>query len=113
MPSAARRHQHGTPNRSSLRVTRSRPCRDRSKQLVGFARVLLPASHTATVTFEMHPSRRTFFDEHMRFVTEPRNFEFSIGGASDRAESTIVLELTGDVAEYRQREIVTTAVTIE
>jgi beta-glucosidase len=46
----------------------------------------------------------------MRFVTESGAFTFSIGASSAdiRAEKTVTLG--GQVAEYRQREIVTTRV---
>jgi beta-glucosidase len=80
------------------------------QQLVGFARVALEPGASAEVTFEVHPSRLAFFDEAMRFVTEPGSFRFSIGGASDRAKAHVVVTLTGDVAEFRQRDVVATAV---
>ncbi len=49
----------------------------------------------------------------MRFVVEPGAFRFAAGAsASDiRAEQTV--ELSGPVAEYRQREVVATGITIE
>jgi beta-glucosidase len=80
--------------------------------LAGFARVPLAAGATATVTFELHPTRLAFHDERMRFVTEPGRFELSVGGASDRADHKVVVDLGGDVTEYRQRDVVATAVTI-
>ena len=78
------------------------------QQLVGFSRVELDPGEVATVAFEVHPSRLAFYDEAMRFVTEPGTFTFSVGSASDTAEVRATVELTGEVAEYRQREIVTT-----
>jgi beta-glucosidase len=78
------------------------------QQLVGFARVELDPAETATVAFEVHPSRLAFYDEAMRFVTEPGTFEFSIGGASDTATMRTTVDLTGDVTEYKQRGIVAT-----
>ena len=58
----------------------------------------------------MHPSRLAFYDPSMRFVTEPGAFTFSVGASSVdlRVEKTIKLD--GQVAEYRQREIVATQV---
>lgn len=52
------------------------------------------------------------FLSSMRFMTEPGAFTFSIGASSAdiRAEKTIVLD--GQVAEYRQREIVATKVEV-
>ena len=81
------------------------------QQLVGFTRVALDPGATATVTFEVHPSRLAFYDEQMRFVTEPGELRFSVGSASDAAKRHAVVDIQGDVAEYRQRDVVATAVT--
>jgi beta-glucosidase len=83
------------------------------RQLVGFARAELEPDATAAVTFEVDPSRLAFYDDRMRFVTEPGWFRFSVGGASDTAEAEVRLELTGSRAAFRQREVVATAVTVE
>ena len=55
-------------------------------------------------------TRLAFYDPSMRFVAEPGAFTFSVGASSVdlRAEKTIKLD--GQVAEYRQREIVATQV---
>ncbi|MFL5586173.1 MAG: hypothetical protein ACJ797_09400 [Ktedonobacteraceae bacterium] len=55
-------------------------------------------------------TRLAFYDPSMRFVTEPGAFTFSVGASSVdlRVEKTIKLD--GQVAEYRQREIVATQV---
>ena len=82
------------------------------QQLVGFTRVELAAGESATVTFEVHPSRLAFYDEAMRFVTEPGSFRFSVGGSSDRAKTHAVVSLAGGVAEFRQRNVVATAVQV-
>jgi len=78
--------------------------------LLGFARLALAPGQARRVTFTVHPSRLAFYDPQMRFVTEPGAFTFSIGASSAdiRAEKTVTLE--GQVAEYQQREIVTTRV---
>jgi beta-glucosidase len=65
------------------------------------------------VTFTVHPSRLAFYDPHMRFVTEPGAFTFSVGASSADMRAEQVVELRGGVAEYRQREIVATNVMIE
>ena len=80
--------------------------------LVGFRRVELAAGATGAVTFEVHPSRLAFYDEAMRFVTEPGTFRFSAGGASNRLPAHVVVELTGGVAPYRQRDVVATRATV-
>ena len=82
------------------------------QQLVGFTRVGLDPGATATVRFEVHPSRLAFYDESMEFVTEPGTFTFTAGGASDAAEARATVELDGPVMRYRQREIVATAVSV-
>jgi beta-glucosidase len=79
-----------------------------SRMLLGFARLFLTPGQTRKVTFTVHPSRLAFYDPSMRFVTEPGAFTFSVGASSAdvRAEKTVTLE--GQVAEFRQREIVAT-----
>ena len=82
------------------------------QQLIGFSRVQLDPSETATVVFEVHPSRLAFYDESMRFVTEPGTFCFSVGGASDTATAQASVDLVGHAAAFRQREIVATTARI-
>jgi beta-glucosidase len=79
------------------------------QQLVGFTRVELDAGERAEVTFEVHPSRLAFHDDRMRFVTEPGTFRFAVGGSSDRARLRVDVALAGDVAPFRQRDVVATA----
>ncbi len=83
------------------------------QMLVGFARVTLEPGQSKRLAFTVHPSRLAFYDPQMRFVVEPGRFRFTVGASSAdiRAEQTI--ELSGPVAEYRQREIVATSVAIE
>ncbi len=81
------------------------------RQLSGFTRVHLDPGQTATVTFVVHPSRLAFYNEAMRFVTEPGAFRFWAGGSSAAAAASVTVELTGDVAEYDQAAIVATTVT--
>jgi beta-glucosidase len=82
------------------------------QQLVGFTRVELDPGRSASVSFDVHPSRLAFYDENMRFVTEPGTFRFSVGGASDAARHHAAVSLTGNVTEYRQREIVATGASV-
>jgi beta-glucosidase len=83
------------------------------RMLLGFARLSLAPGETQRVTFIVHPSRLAFYDPHMRLVTEPGAFTFSVGASSAdiRAEQTVTLD--GKVAEYRQCEIVATRVIVE
>jgi beta-glucosidase len=83
------------------------------QQLVGFTRVLLAPGEAATVTFEVHPSRLASYDEEMRHVTEPGTFRFSVGGAADRAKVHADVDLAGERAAFRQRDVVATVVRVE
>ena len=83
------------------------------RMLVGFARVALDPGQSKTLTFTVHPSRLAFYDPQMRFVVEPGAFSFSVGASSLDIRAEQVVDLRGDVAEYRQREVVATSVTIE
>jgi beta-glucosidase len=82
------------------------------QQLVGFERVEIEAGATRQVEFVVHPSRLAFYDQQMRFVVEPGEFTFSVGGASDDIRVRIPVTLTGEPEEYRQREIVATEVLV-
>ena len=81
-----------------------------NQMLVGFARVSLAPGQARRLRFTVHPSRLAFYDPQMRFVTEPGAFTFGVGASSSdiRAEQTV--ELAGELAAYRQREIVATRV---
>jgi beta-glucosidase len=77
-------------------------------QLLGFSRVSLDAGEQRTVNFTVHPSRLALYNAQMRFIVEPGNFTFKIGAsaADIRAEQTV--SLAGEIAEYKQREVVAT-----
>ena len=76
--------------------------------LIGFARVTLEPGQSRAVTFTVHPSRLAFYDPRMRFVTEPGAFWFGIGASSEDIRMSQIINLTGDVAGYLQREIIAT-----
>jgi beta-glucosidase len=80
--------------------------------LLGFARLSLTPGQACRVTFTVHPSRLAFYDPHMRFVTEPGAFTFSIGASSAdiRAEQTVTLD--DQVVEYWQQKVVDTKVEV-
>jgi hypothetical protein len=61
----------------------------------------------------VHPSRLAFYDQAMRFVCEPGAFTFAIGASRADIRARATAELGGDVVEYRQREIVATAVSVQ
>jgi beta-glucosidase len=83
------------------------------QMLAGFARLSLDPGQARRVTFSVHPSRLAFYDPQMRFVVEPGAFRFGVGASAADIRAEHVIELSGTVAEYRQREIVATSVTIE
>ncbi len=83
------------------------------RELIGFARVAIPADESRTVTFTVHPSRLAFHGLHMALATEPGSFTFRIGGSSfdpNMREATV--DLTGDTASYDRRTIIATAIEI-
>lgn len=82
------------------------------RNLLGFARLSLAPGQAHTVTFTVHPSRLAFYDPCMRFVTEPGAFTFSVGSSAASIQAEKTIRLDGQVAEYRQPEIVATKTTI-
>lgn len=74
------------------------------RSLCGFAKVALDPGERRAVRFTVHPSRLAFYDPAMRFVVEPGSFAFRVG------TSSATVELRGDMCEYRQRDVVATAV---
>jgi len=83
------------------------------RQLVGFARVDLAAGATRTVTFTVHPSRLAFYDPEMRFVVEPGEIVLGVGASSADIRTEVSVTLTGDTAEYLQRQVVATTATVD
>jgi beta-glucosidase len=82
------------------------------RMLIGFTRVSLQPGQSRAVTFTVHPSRLAFYDPQMRFVTEPGAFWFGVGASSADIRASETVMLTGEVAEYLQREIVATTGTV-
>lgn len=82
------------------------------RQLVGFGRVRLEPGASKTITFALHPSRLAFFDEDFAFVCEPGAFDLEVGGWAGQPAVRSTIDLPGEVHQYRQRDIVATAVAI-
>jgi beta-glucosidase len=80
------------------------------RMLAGFARVTLEPGQVQQVSFTVHPSRLAFYDPQMRFVVEPGTFSFGVGDSAEDIRADQVVALDGELAEYRQREIVATRV---
>ena len=78
------------------------------RRLIGFGRVELEPGELSSVTYRVHPSRLAFYDPHMRFVCEPGAFTFAVGASWRDIRLSSTIELPGDVAGYRQREIQST-----
>ncbi|HXW80258.1 MAG TPA: glycoside hydrolase family 3 C-terminal domain-containing protein, partial [Acidimicrobiales bacterium] len=74
--------------------------------LIGFARVSLAPKTAQRLTFAVDPSRLAFYDEAMRFVVEPGEFRFSTGASSGDLRQQTVVRLSGDIATYSQRAVV-------
>lgn len=83
------------------------------RQLVGFARVQLPAGERRRIEFVVHPSRLAFFDDSFDFVCEPGAFRLEVGGFAGSPALVETVNLSGEVHEYRQIEIVATTVSVE
>jgi len=82
------------------------------RQLVGFTRVHLAVGETRTVTFTIHPSRLAFYDEQFDFVCEPGAFRLELGGSAGAPAVATTFDLSGDVEDHLQREVVATRVTV-
>ena len=83
------------------------------RELIGFARVSIPAGQSRTVAFTVHPSRLAFHRRDMELTTEPGLFTFRVGGSSfdpDMREAQV--ELAGEVAHYDRQAIVATSVEV-
>ncbi len=80
--------------------------------LVSFARAALVPGESRRVHFEVHPSRLAFFDEAMRFVVEPGQFRFATGVSAAVLRQERVVTLTGEVARYSQRSVVSVRATL-
>lgn len=84
----------------------------RRRALAGFARVEIAAGVRRTVTFRVDASRLAGFDDQMRLVVEPGTFRFEVGASSADIRSSATVALDGGVAEFRQRDVVSTAVVV-
>ena len=83
------------------------------RELIGFARVPIPAGETRTVTFTVDPTRLAFHGVDMTLATEPGDFTFQVGRSSndpDAATSTVTLD--GPVTETTHPAIVATHVAV-
>jgi beta-glucosidase len=79
------------------------------RELIGFARVAIPAGASRTVTFAVDPSRLAFHGPDMRLVTEAGTFTFRIGGScQDPKIREVSVEVEGATTEYQRRSIVAT-----
>ena len=80
------------------------------QQLVGFARVPLEPSATRRVTFRLDPSQLAYFDEAMRFVVEPGEFQVMIGASSADIRLTGGFAIDGAERVLRTADLVATTV---
>lgn len=82
------------------------------KQLVGFARVHLAPGATRRVAFRLDPSQLAFFDEAMRLVVEPGDFQVMIGASSADIRLEGGFAVAGDERVLAMGDVVATAVTV-
>jgi len=83
------------------------------RQLVGFARVPIPAGAARRVTFHLSPSQLAFHDEALRLVLEPGRFRVFAGASSADLRAEAELAIEGPLREIAPREIEPTAVSVE
>jgi beta-glucosidase len=77
------------------------------RQLLGFARVLLTAGESRTVSFDIHTDRLSFTDASLHRIVEPGALELQVGSSSTDIRARAELELTGPartVGKKRQME---------
>ena len=82
------------------------------RRLVGFERVELAPGQSASVRFELHPSRLAFHDEENEFVCEPGAFRVEVGGCAGAPALSTTFDLSGDVVVHRPRDIVATTASV-
>ena len=82
------------------------------RRLVGFERVELAPGQSASVRFEVHPSRLAFHDEEFEFVCEPGAFRVEVGGCAGAPALSTTFDLSGDVVVHRPRDIAATTATV-
>jgi len=82
------------------------------QQLIGFTKLTLDPGQSGTASFTVHPSRLAFYDPAMRFVVEPGQFVFRIGASSADIRHEATVDVGGDTADYRQRDVVATSVVV-
>jgi beta-glucosidase len=84
------------------------------RELIGFARVAIPAGETRRVTFTVDPSRLAFHGLDKRLATDPGTFTFRVGRSSaDPEMREQQVKLDGERTDYERRSIVATTATTE
>ncbi|MDX1429212.1 MAG: glycoside hydrolase family 3 C-terminal domain-containing protein, partial [Rhodothermales bacterium] len=72
------------------------------KELKGFRRVYLEPGERATVSIDIAPESRSFYDINMGYVVEPGEFDIMVGSSSrDQDLRTTTLLVTGEVTPVR------------
>jgi hypothetical protein len=80
------------------------------RQLLGFARVPLPAGESRTVSFDIHTDRLSFIGADLERIVEPGPLELQVGSSSTDIRLRAKLELTGPVRTTgKKRQLVTPA----
>ena len=81
-------------------------------QLVGFARVELPAGGAARVGFQLNRSQLGFHDRSMQFVVEPGQLRYRITGGATEASLDGEVSIGGETMHLDPQKIVPTEVTV-
>ena len=84
-----------------------------ARELIGFARVPIPAGETRSVGFTVDPSRLAFHGPDMGLATEPGSFTFRVGPSSYAPTMReIRVTLGGETTRHDRRSIVATTTEI-
>ena len=83
------------------------------KQLVGFAKVDVPAGEARRVTFRVHADRTSFTGVDRRRIVEPGEIRLSVGRSSEDRGEPVSVEITGQRRVVGEGRVLTTPVVVE
>ena len=83
------------------------------KQLVGFAKVDVPAGEARRVTFRVHADRTSFTGIDRRRIVEPGEIRLSVGRSSEDRGEPVSVEITGQRRVVGEGRVLTTPVVVE
>ncbi|GAA3753567.1 glycoside hydrolase family 3 N-terminal domain-containing protein [Salinactinospora qingdaonensis] len=82
------------------------------RELVGYARVSLPAKAACRVRFQVHADRTSFTGMDLRRVVEPGTFTVAVGHSSEELPLTATFQITGEPRSIEGARVMSTPVEI-